>query len=47
MERNIDRDISHVERDALLCQNASIKKQNELLKRELNQLKEIHANSLK
>lgn len=45
MERSIDRDISHAERDSLLQQNAALVKQNELLKRELQQLKEIHANS--
>jgi hypothetical protein len=45
MEGSIDRDISHAERNSLIQQNASLLKQNELLKRELQQMKAIHANS--
>lgn len=45
MENNIDRDIQHAELHALRTHNATLTKQNELLKRELQQVKEMHAHS--
>lgn len=45
MEKNIDRDISQAERDSLKIQNASLIKQNELLKREVQQLKDMQTNT--
>jgi hypothetical protein len=42
---NIDRDISTAETQSLRAHNAALTKQNELLKREVQQLKAMQANS--
>jgi hypothetical protein len=47
MEQNIDRDISQAETRALKNQNAVLLRQNELLRQELNQLKDRHGQSQK
>lgn len=44
MENNIDKDISEAERISLKQQNNTLLKQNELLKREVQQLKSREAN---
>jgi hypothetical protein len=47
MEPSIDREITHAETKALQQQNASLLRQNDLLKQELAQLKNMHAHSQK
>jgi hypothetical protein len=47
MEKNIDKDISDVEANSLRMQNASLLKQNQLLKREVQQMREMQANMQK
>jgi hypothetical protein len=47
MEKNIDRDISEAETKSLRTQNSWLLKQNELLKREVQQVREMQANTQK
>ena len=47
MEPRIDKEISKAESVALQQQNAALMKQNELLKKELSQVKSMQANTQK